>query len=323
MDLKTAQTKFINLTEDINTDTDRNAFISWLRDVVLSQIKEQTEDVLEEEEVVDKIDTEQAAVMLEKIADDIRTRLPTEAVLPSETILQPAVGEDVGLTQTNTTHLDAFLYDEDREEMLVQEGAISRSVCCDCGSRNIEDLTIITHSCSKERLEYIFCSLLPPLDGMTVVDIGSRIGAVLYGAYFYSKAAKIVGVEINKELCQLQKEMISLHKLNDKICVLEGDIINMAGVLKKANVVVLNNVFDWFLPVDEQVVMWQFLHRTLPTDCLMVTIPSLETSLGPLNTQIKLKKWVRAVKRYIPSTDCCKDKQMEISEIGLYKVISK
>lgn len=56
----------------------------------------------------------------------------------------------------------------------------------------------MTHSCSRDRLEYIFTSLLPPLDGKRILDVGSRLGAVLYGAYVFSDAAQIAGIEINK-----------------------------------------------------------------------------------------------------------------------------
>merc|ERR1719450_355956 len=137
--------------------------------------------------------------------------------------MHPTIGDDSTLNAVNSVHLDAFLYDEDGEEALVQEGLLSRSYCQDCGSRNIDDLTFVTHSCSKERLEFIFCGLLPPLDGKTVIDIGSRIGAVLYGAYFYSKATKIIGVEINTEFCHLQRCIVDKYKLGDKISILEGD----------------------------------------------------------------------------------------------------
>jgi hypothetical protein len=33
----------------------------------------------------------------------------------------------------------------------------------------------------------MFRKLLPPLDGKTVLDVGSRLGAVLYGAFYHSK----------------------------------------------------------------------------------------------------------------------------------------
>ena len=38
----------------------------------------------------------------------------------------------------------------------------------------------ISHSMSREQLKFIFCDLLPDLSGKTVLDIGSRMGPVLY-----------------------------------------------------------------------------------------------------------------------------------------------
>ena len=33
---------------------------------------------------------------------------------------------------------------------------------------------------SREQLKFIFCDLLPDMNGKTVLDIGSRMGPVLY-----------------------------------------------------------------------------------------------------------------------------------------------
>ena len=38
----------------------------------------------------------------------------------------------------------------------------------------------ISHSMSREQLKFIFCDLLPDMNGKTVLDIGSRMGPVLY-----------------------------------------------------------------------------------------------------------------------------------------------
>ena len=46
----------------------------------------------------------------------------------------------------------------------------------------------------RDDLEFIFDALLPELSGGKVLlDIGSRIGAVLFGAYIYSNASAIIG----------------------------------------------------------------------------------------------------------------------------------
>ena len=175
----------------------------------------------------------QSSILRFQIASDIRAQMPMEAILPSEKIRFPTTGEDSKLNATNSIHIDAFLYDEDEEDVLVQQGLLSRNFCGDCGSRNIEDLTFVTHSCSKERLEIMFKKLLPPLDNTrTVVDIGSRVGAVLYGAYFYTQASKIIGIEINSDLCSLQRAMVEKHGLKDRIQVLEGDMCGMAETIR-------------------------------------------------------------------------------------------
>jgi len=327
MDLETAKSQFMNFSQTIASDADRFHFFSWLSKEVLPEFEQQAGALHSGSPSKDRIRRNSegvlpATVMLDKIAGDIRARVPLEAVMPTETIIHPTTGEDSTLNSVNSVHLDAFLYDEDGEEALVQEGLLARSYCQDCGSRNIEDLTFITHSCSKERLEFIFCGLLPPLDGKTVIDIGSRIGAVLYGAYYYSKAAKIIGVEMNSELCRVQGEMVEMHKLSDRVSVVEGDMCNMAGLIRTGDVILLNNVFDWFMLPQIQIKMWQFLRTTLATGCLIVSIPSLEASLGHLNTGIDLAAWVRPVEMFDKSVQWEQgDSQVETSEVCLYQVI--
>lgn len=54
------------------------------------------------------------------------------------------------------------------------------------------------------------------------MDIGSRLGAVLYVGYFYSKA-NLIGIEINKYFSDLQVDMTSKFlKISDrvKVCLL-------------------------------------------------------------------------------------------------------
>lgn len=97
----------------------------------------------------------------------------------------------------------------------------------------------VTHSISKHLSGYIFKKVVPDLEGKTVVDIGSRLGAVLYmvrtnniahgtqlvylqgilQGYQFSKASKLVGVEMNKYFCDLQTKMVEKHKMGDRIQV--------------------------------------------------------------------------------------------------------
>ena len=323
MDFEQSKSQFFEFSQSIASDTDRFNFFQWLREEVLPEFEETyvngNNRVRRNSEGVQ---SEPATIIIEKIAADIRAQLPLDAVFKSENIIYPTVGDDCDLTSTNTVHVDAFLYDEAGEEALVQDGLLSRSYCKDCGSRNIEDLTFVTHSCSKVRLEYMFGKLLPSLSGKTVIDIGSRIGAVLFGAYFYSTATKIIGIEINADLCRLQRTIVDKYQLSDRVSVLEGDMCSMASVIRTGDVVILNNVFDWFMSPEMQVVMWRFLHSTLSPGVLLVTIPSLQSSLKSLNTGIDLSSWVTQLSSPDTMDTDGDGDQMETSEVCLYQVLN-
>jgi len=318
-----AKRRFLEISGQLATEGERREFNVWLAEVVPPpppsySNKSDLPSMPEEGEA--GYSNAEAFQHLTRISEHLRTKLPTEAVLPSEVIRPPTSGEDAGLSPANCAHVDSFLYDEQGEERLVEEGKLDRSYCLDCGSKNIEDLTYITHSCSKERLELIFRELLPPLAGRTVVDVGSRLGAVLYGAYYYSQASRIVGVEINAEFCKLQEEVVRSFGLADRVEVVLGNMCAQTDLLAGADVVVLNNVFAWFMPEQLQAKMWQCLQRVLTPGTLLVTIPALEESLATLKTGIAIDSWVSTEACYKPVGE---QGQVELSEIKLYKVLPK
>jgi len=306
MDVDMAKSQFMALVQNFASAKERYSFFTWLRDDVIPEFAVQCGSIGRHRRNSEGILP--ATVMLDKIAGDIRNRVTLEAVMPSEQIVYPTTGEDANMTPVNTVHVDAFLYDEAGENELVQAGVLARYYCQDCGSRNTQELTFVTHSCSKERLEYVFRALLPPLDGKTVLDVGSRIGAVLYGAYFHTKASKIIGIEMNHELCEIQAEVVRNHHLQDRIQVIEGDVCSLPNVVRSAHVIILNNVFDWFLPHDTQVAIWRFLRATIRTGSLIVSSPALEASLQ----QIDL---------HDPMFAHNMEMEVEASEVRLYQVI--
>ena len=59
-----------------------------------------------------------------------------------------------------------------------------RLICCD-DDVCLSVLAFITHSASVKEIKYIFRHLLGDLRGKTVVDVGSRTGALLYGVSPY------------------------------------------------------------------------------------------------------------------------------------------
>jgi len=281
-DVEAAKSGFDNLVNRISQKNERKLFFAWLREEYLPALecpKEYDEKI-------------ESRVHLQRIAGELRDLVPLEAVLETEKIIPPTVGEDAGLDTTNTVHLDAFLYEADDEERFVNEGRIPKSRCRDCGSKNIEDFVTLSHSCSHTRLELIFRGMCPSLKEKTVVDLGSRIGAVLYGAFYHSEASRIVGVELNAQFCDIANRIVKKHLLNKRIEIVNDDVLNVPNVIKSANVLVMNNVFEWFNSLQDQIKLWRYLKDVVSPGTLLVTVPSLENSLEHLQTGISLEEWV-------------------------------
>ncbi|MBZ3869675.1 hypothetical protein SUZIE_104125 [Sciurus carolinensis] len=70
--------------------------------------------------------------------------------------------------------------------------------------------------------------------------------------YLYSSAVQLYGVELNGDFCQLQEMVIKKYQFNDRIKVLHADICTQGSLLQNADVVIMNNVFEYFLNEVEQ-----------------------------------------------------------------------
>ncbi|XP_029179989.2 uncharacterized protein [Acropora muricata] len=264
---------------------------------------------------------------LKKIIKDIKKRVPLNAILMSEKIYSPE-GKNSDCDPSRTVHIDSFLYTDEDIDQLCDEGKLSRFYCKKCGSHNTAPLTFISHSSSLLQLRFIFEAALPELhnnfDKSCLVDVGSRLGAVLYGAYHFSRIRKIVGVEINSDLCELQQEMIERHNMSDRVEVRCTDICNELKLLKGADIVVLNNVFEFFLPPQEQIRTWRVLRKALSKPgCILVTIPSLEEATIFNNEPcVDLEKWVTpcTVDYSVPAISSCDEDVQEFQSISFYLV---
>ncbi|RKO89247.1 S-adenosyl-L-methionine-dependent methyltransferase, partial [Blyttiomyces helicus] len=224
----------------------------------------------------------------------------------------------------NTVHVDAFLFDEEAVDELVEEGKLSRNMCLDCGSKNTQPLNFISHSASRLQLQWLFeYGLKGRLDGKTIVDVGSRLGAVLYTAHMYSSAKKIVGVEMNKFFCDLTASMIKKYGMTDRVESICADISIRGDLLSSADVIVMNNVFEFFIDKPEQQRIWQFVRKHVSKKgTLFVTSPSLESQFEQANVDISIEKWVRA----IPHDDMLlqqyeEDDAEDIKNLFLYEVV--
>ncbi|XP_070571045.1 uncharacterized protein [Ptychodera flava] len=114
--------------------------------------------------------------------------------------------------------------------------------------------------------------------------------------YYYSDAANIIGIEFNEEFCRLQQKMVDVYQLHDRIKIICADVCTQKMLLQQADVVVLNNVFEFFASVEDQTKIWRFLAESIQRKgCYLVTVPSLEQSLQCLQTGINVKSWVKSI----------------------------
>ncbi|KAH3853372.1 uncharacterized protein LOC127875258 [Dreissena polymorpha] len=312
MDFQQSVAAFKTILTSINHDI-LESFLLWTKDYV--------NDALREQERKDN-----ANVILDSIREDIRNDLPLTASSPSEQFVKPSAGQNADCDTSSTVHIDAFLYEEDDVDDLVERGLLSRNYCVHCLSRQVKPLTFISHSASVPQIKFIFQYLLGDLRHRTVVDVGSRTGAILYGAYLYSEAPNILGIEIDPNFCQLQQNIIDKYGMKNRIKVLFSDVLDQAEMINSADVIVLNNVFEFFSSVEVQLRIWQFLFETVrKKDTVLVTVPSIEESLSNIDAAIDVQTWVEpvnvdnvrksAVLKYFPDED-----SSDLDDIFMYRV---
>lgn len=250
---------------------------------------------------------------MKKIIKGIKKRIPLDGIMSSENIYHPE-GKNSDCDPSTTVHVDSFLYSDEDIDRLCDEGKMSRTYCKECGSHNTAPLTFISHSMSLLQLWFLFESALPSLlsnlNNKCLVDVGSRLGAVLYAAYYFSAIEKIIGVEINADLCGLQQQIIENYNMADRVEVKCADVCNELTLLKEADVIVLNNVFEFFMPVEEQIRTWKILRENVTKPgCIIVTVPSLEEAIlfnNKVRLPISTQRWLCIINKIIlMSTQCC------------------
>jgi len=172
-------------------------------------------------------------------------------------------------------------------------------------------------------LKFIFSNEgLGDIEGKKVVDIGSRLGAVLYAGYHYSKAAKLVGIEKNNWFFKLQKDFVQKRKMNDRIEILSGDILNETKILADADVIVMNNVFEFFVASPKTLAgLWKAIKEaSKKKGCRLVTVPSIETSLADAGINMDISEWVKPITVNRPSSHD-EGEQEDYDMISFYEVL--
>ncbi|WKY09505.1 hypothetical protein Q1695_002124 [Nippostrongylus brasiliensis] len=238
-----------------------------------------------------------AVKKLREIADHIRVKIP-DGTVETEKIQWPVSGHDADCGKENTVHVDCFLYDDYALEAMMKEGKLQRKCCGDCGSKNIKDMNFISHSLAHCQLEFIFTQLVPlktQPENFHVLDIGSRLGAVIYAASLYGCGnVKVTGVEMNEELAKLQENVIRDFSLQN-VKVACADVRSQPDLVSTADMIIMNNVFSFFMDADEQAASFEFVHKYAKKGCLIIHNPFIETVLCHLKLSFKSEDWLEKI----------------------------
>jgi hypothetical protein len=123
--------------------------------------------------------------------------------------------------------------------------------------------------------------------------------------------------------------MIKRYKMDDRASVMCKDIQTMPELLsKEADIVIMNNVFQFFneLPMQQQI--WKFVRAETKKKpgLLLVTLPSLQDQLkeAGLSANKLMKGWVKEVKLEYDAgwfQDLNDDELEEVKQVHLYKVL--
>jgi len=298
MDLLTAKQNFLGLVKEIKPD-DISDFLTWIKESDQFSFQESGD------------------IVLENIASDIRGMVPFDALMKSEETYVPISGKNADCDKETTLHVDNFLYTDEYLDTLVDEEKFSRNYCKDCNSKNTVPLTFISHSMSTSDLKLIYKRILKSNEthNKIIIDIGSRLGPVLYAAHLFTSASKIIGIELNTELCSLQRNIVEKYALDDRIQIINENMLNCVDVLSKGDVIFMNNVFEFFTKPEDLKKMWKFVISSISKPGqIIVACPSLEESVDELGFSSKLNDWVEEV------TLDLEDENRLIDDVHVYTV---
>lgn len=313
MELAKAKTEFLKLLDGTAPGA-VGEFLRWVTDSFSVEAAREEVDA----------DAEAKATLI-AIAQEVRGRLPANAMVESERIHWPRESGD--FPPGKTVHVDSFLYSDDEVDVLAEQGLLSRAVCKACGSMDTEPTTFISHSLSQRALRFLFTSIFSQgdLGGKMVVDVGSRLGVVLYAGFLYAPTAHFVGLELNAELAKLSMEMLAKWGMSERCRVLPQDLRASQDIIAAADLIVLNNVFQFFLPAQEQSECWRALKAFLRSGTLVLSNPSIPEAIKDLPDlgDFSVQAWAEEIPilsqaAKFAGTD--EDLYEELSNLHLYRI---
>jgi len=269
--------------EETATPSEVSSYTEWLQ-TILSEQNSILTDIRSMESLAEKN---------EKKVREIRQKLRDASESLSVENLENGAANWTGLVE-HSLDIDGFLY-KNVNDFLKSRHLLSTYKCCDCGSSNVKIFEVVSHSASENSLIKLFSFQLPCLKGKKVLDVGSGIGSLLYGAFYFSEASKITGIERNSSACEFLRKVVKKYYMEERVLVVESDFMEKSDLIRQQDVVILNNPFEYFVSTSQEKAMWIFLKDVIKRKTLLVTNPSLDLICNRLELDLSMRSWVKNV----------------------------
>ncbi|EFA85852.1 hypothetical protein PPL_01084 [Heterostelium album PN500] len=321
-DLEELKQQFMAIVAKITKENDRIDFISFVSEHLDLNIEDTEHDPTQDESQDD--------VKLATIIQDLKDHMPSiDCIAPNEKTIIPKNDNFKGYTKENTINVDSFLYTDDEIDDLVEAGKLKNNYCLDCKSYNVKPLNFISHSTSPQLLKFVFSDgvLSGDQSKKVFLDIGSRLGSVLYTGYLFSNIKQLVGIELDKFFYDLQCDMVKKYDMNDRIKLVHGDILKNEALIKNADIIFMNNVFEFFeSDLKVHIGFWNKLKElTLGRKSVrIISIPSIQDIFKYNKLGLSLKGWLKEVHLHPEHLKHLDDDGIdEFKDLHLYQICKK
>lgn len=121
----------------------------------------------------------------------------------------------------------------------------------------------------------------------------------------------------------MQREIVMKYGFQDRIEIIDSSIEQRTDLLASADIIVLNNVFEFFMEPNEQIKMWKLIFERVKKKALLVTCPALDVTMESLpDVGIDMDKWVQELDVFNMDAPDMPTDDPELKMIHLYEVIN-
>lgn len=115
-------------------------------------------------------------------------------------------------------------------------------------------------------------------------------------AYYFTNAASIVGIEMNKECCEIQEKIIDQFSMDsNRIKIVHADVVDREDLIRKSDIFLMS-VLDFFVTTEEHRNLWYFFKKHLKKGSYVVLNRCIAYTLNGLDIFEEFIDWLSICK---------------------------